>query len=66
MPAILERLVGQLKDKGYSQSSAEAIATKSLQKAGDLKPGSREATSKGAKRGAMSPGDRAKDRAVNA
>lgn len=63
MPAILERLVSQLEAKGYAKSSAFAIATKSLQKAGDLKPGSQKATSKGAQRGAMTPGARAKNRA---
>lgn len=63
MPAILERLVSQLRAKGYAQQSAFAIATKSLQKAGDLKKGSAEPTAKGTKRGAMSPSERAKDRA---
>lgn len=63
MPKILDRLVSQLKSKGYSKSSAFAIATKALQKAGDLKPGTRIATSKGLKRGAMSPSQRAKLRA---
>ncbi len=63
MPAILERLVSQLQAKGYDKSHAFAIATKSLQRAGDLKKGTQEATPKGAKRGAMSPGARAKDRA---
>lgn len=64
MPAILERLVKQLKAKGYSKSSAFAIATKTLQKAGDLKKGSNKATAKGAKRGAMTPAQRSKDRAA--
>jgi hypothetical protein len=61
MPAILERLVSQLKAKGKSTSSAYAIATSTLQKSGDLK-GSK-ATAKGAKRGKMTPAARAKDRA---
>ena len=39
MPAILDRLVKQLVDKGHRKSSAYAIATKSLQKAGNLKKG---------------------------
>lgn len=64
MPAILERLVSQLQAKGIAKSSAYAIATKSLQKAGDLKKGSTKATAKGTRRGKMSPGARAKDRAV--
>lgn len=63
MPRILDRLVGQLQAKGQSKAGAYAIATKTLQKAGDLKPGSAEATPKGAKRGAMTPAARAKDRA---
>ena len=49
--------------KGKSKSSAFAIATSTLQRAGDLKPGSQQATSKGAKRGAMTPAQRSKDRA---
>lgn len=63
MPAILERLVSQLKQKGYSKSSAYAIATSTLQKSGNLKKNSTQATAKGKKRGAMSPSQRAKDRA---
>ncbi len=63
MPAILDRLVKQLIAKGKSKSAAYAIATKSLQKAGNLKKGSSEATSKGKRRGKMTPGERAKDRA---
>lgn len=64
MPAILERLVSQLQAKGKSKSSAFAIATATLQKAGDLKKGTQKATPKGAKRGKMTPGARAKDRAA--
>lgn len=64
LPKILERLVSQLQAKGIKKSSAYAIATKSLQKAGDLKPGTQKATAKGNKRGSMSPGARAKDRAA--
>ena len=41
MPAILDRLVKQLVAKGHRKSSAYAIATKSLQKAGNLKKGTR-------------------------
>lgn len=63
MPAILERLVSQLKAKGKSESSAYAIATAALQKSGNLKKGTQEATPKGKTRGAMTPGERAKDRA---
>lgn len=63
MPKILDRLVSQLKAKGKDQSSAFAIATKALQKSGNLKPGTQEATAKGVKRGNMTPEARAKDRA---
>ena len=63
-PKILERLVRQLKAKGFSKSQAIAIATKSLQKSGNLKKGSRKATKKGTKRGNMTPGQRAKSRAA--
>ena len=63
MPAILERLVSQLRAKGKSKSSAFAIATAALQRSGNLKRGTQQATSKGKKRGAMTPSQRAKDRA---
>jgi hypothetical protein len=63
MPAILERLVSQLQAKGKSKQAAYAIATAALQKSGNLKKGSTKATAKGKKRGAMTPGQRAKDRA---
>lgn len=66
MPAILTRLVGQLGAKGMPKAQAHAIAVSTLQRAGDLKKGSTEATSKGLKRGLMSPGARAKDRASKA
>lgn len=64
MPAILERLVSQLQAKGKSKSSAYAIATAALQRSGNLKKGTQQATSKGKRRGAMSPSERAKDRAA--
>ena len=64
MPKILERLVKQLEDKGKDKSSAYAIATSVLQKSGNLKKGTQEATPKGIKRGNMTPSARAKDRAV--
>ena len=62
MPAILDRLVRQLTAKGHSQSSAYAIATKSLQRSGNLMKGSNKATPKGKRRGAMTPKARAKSR----
>lgn len=66
MPKILHRLVDQLKQKGMSDNSAWAIATKQQQKAGNLKPGTQELTAKGAKRQAMGAAGRAKDRAAKA
>jgi len=48
---------------GMEKSSAYAIATKSLQKSGDLKEGTVEATEKGKRRGEMSKATRAKTRA---
>lgn len=63
MPAILERLVSQLKAKGYNDRAAHAIAVSSLQKSGNLKKGTEEATAKGVRRGNMTPGQRAIDRA---
>ena len=64
MPAILERLVSQLRAKGKSKDAAFAIATSALQKSGNLKKGSTEPTAKGKRRGAMTPAARAKDRAA--
>jgi hypothetical protein len=66
VPAILERLVGQLQGKGMVKSQAFAVATSQLQKAGDLKKGSQDPTPKGVKRGAMTPAARAKDRTAKA
>lgn len=66
MPKILERLVSQLKAKGKSESAAYAIATKALQRSGNLVKGTTRATSKGVTRGNMTPGQRATDRAIKA
>lgn len=63
-PKILKRLVKQLEDKGMEPGVAHAIATKQLQKAGDLKPGTTQPTRKGIVRGNMTPGERAKSRAA--
>ena len=62
MPAILDRLVRQLVAKGHDQSAAYAIATKSLQRSGNLMKGSNKATPKGKRRGSMTPKARAKSR----
>lgn len=65
MPAILEDAVKSIMKENpeMSKSSAYAIATKSLQKSGDLKEGTVEATEKGKRRGKMSKATRAKTRA---
>jgi len=62
VPKILERLVSQLQAKGKSKSSAFAIATKALQRSGNLKKGTQQATAKGQRRGSMTPSARAKSR----
>ncbi len=63
MPAILTRLIGQLKAKGHNDSEARAIAVAALQRSGNLdKDGN--ATKKGERRGKMSAGARAIDRAI--
>ena len=64
MPKILDRLVSQLIKNGMDKDKAYAVAVSQLQKAGNLKKGSTEATSKGLKRGEMTPAQRAKDRAA--
>lgn len=63
MPKILDRLVSQLKAKGMPESKAYAIATKQMQKSGNLKPGTNQATPKGIARGNMTPQQREADRA---
>lgn len=65
MPKILDRLVSQLKAKGKNEQAAFAIATSALQKSGNLKRGSQQATPKGIQRGNMTPAARAKSRAHN-
>lgn len=65
MPAILDDAVKSIMKNNpkLSESSAYAIATKQLQKSGDLKKGTQEATKKGDRRGEMSKATRAKTRA---
>lgn len=58
MPKILDAAVKQIKAKGHSTSSAYAIATSTLQKAGELKAHSNKPTKLGAKRGAMTRAER--------
>jgi 3-oxoacyl-[acyl-carrier-protein] synthase III len=62
MPAILDKAVTRLKQRGVKASSAYPIAVASLQKAGDLKPGSLAATAKGIARGKMTAKQRAATR----
>lgn len=65
MPAILERLVSQLKADGKGEQQAYAIATSQLQKHGILDHHG-ELTAKGLKREQLGPSGRAKDRAAKA
>lgn len=61
---ILTRLRSQIMARGKSRKDASAIAIAALQKQGNLKKGSVDATPKGVRRGNMTAGERAKDRAV--
>ena len=65
MPAILEDAVKSImkENPDMKKGAAYAIATSTLQKAGDLKKGTVEATEKGKHRGEMSKKTRAKTRA---
>ena len=63
MAKILDRLVLQLQAKGMSKKAAYAIATKKLQNSGNLNKGTNTATVKGSRRGNMTAGQRAIDRA---
>ena len=65
-PPILKRLVHQLQTKGMNRERAIETATEALQKSGNLKPGTQEATAKGIRRGLMTPEQRAIDRASKA
>ena len=60
MPKILDRVVRQLKAKGVANPYAVGVAA--MQKAGNLKKGTVEATKQGIRRGAMTPEARAKAR----
>lgn len=65
MPAILEDAVKSImkENPDMKKGAAYAIATKQLQKSGDLKEGTNKATEKGNRRGEMSKSTRAKTRA---
>lgn len=58
MPKILDAAVKRIKAKGHSTSSAYAIATSTLQKAGELKKGHNTPTKKGISRGNMTRAER--------
>jgi hypothetical protein len=60
MPKILDRVVNQLKAKGVA--NPYAVGVSAMQKAGNLKKGTLQATKKGIKRGNMSEAQRAKTR----
>ena len=60
MPKILDAAVKRIKAKGASTSSAYAMATKTLQKAGELRKGSNKPTKLGVQRGQMTRGQRHK------
>jgi len=62
MPKLLKILISRLKKKGKTPAQAYAIAVSSLQKAGDLKPWTTEATAQWKKRGNMTHAERAKAR----
>lgn len=62
---IKQRLVEQLRAKGYDESKAQAVAQSTLQKSGSVdKHG--EMTAKGRERSEMGAAGRAKDRAAKA
>ena len=64
MPKILDRVVRQLRAKGVADPYAVGVAA--MQKAGNLKKGSLEATKQGVRRGNMTPDQRAKARRARA
>ena len=61
MPKILDRLVKQLKDKG-NVDNPYAVAVSAMQRAGNLKKGTVQATRQGIKRGNTTPVEREKAR----
>jgi hypothetical protein len=60
MPKILDCVVSQLKAKGVA--NPYAVGVSAMQKAGNLKKGTVEATKQGVKRGNMTPDEREKAR----
>jgi hypothetical protein len=57
MPKILDKAVKEIK-KSSPGVNPYAVATATLQKAGELKPGTNKATPKGVARGQMSKAER--------
>jgi hypothetical protein len=64
MPKILDRVVSQLKAKGVA--NPYAVGVSAMQKAGNLKQGTLQATKQGIKRGNMTPAQREKARDARA
>jgi hypothetical protein len=64
MPKILDRVVRQLKAKGVADPYAVGVSA--MQKAGNLKKGTLQATKQGVRRGNMTPDQREKARARRA
>lgn len=64
MPKILDRVVSQLKGKGVA--NPYAVGVSAMQKAGNLKPGTVQATKQGIRRGNMTPEQREKARDARA
>jgi len=61
MPKILDRVVKQLKAKG-DVNNPWAVGVAAMQKAGNLKKGTLQATKQGVRRGNMTPAQREKSR----
>ena len=61
MPGLLDKAVSRIKSRGVPTKNAWPMAVASLQKAGDLKPGSVKATPKGVARNKMSRAMRQKN-----
>lgn len=58
MPKILDKAVKEIKKNSPGVKNPYAVATSSLQKAGDLKKGSNKPTAKGTARGNMTKAER--------
>jgi len=58
MPKILEDAVSRIKGRGVPEKSAWPMAVSAMQKAGNIKPGTLQATKQGVQRGQMSRSQR--------